>query len=300
MNERTPHSDAPLPSEGRPGALLPEYARRHLQGTVAFAIEEDLGDGDLTAGLIPEDSTATATILTREQAVLCGSAWAEEVFRQLGGVTLEWHAGDGDLLEPGTTFCTLRGNTRRILTGERIALNFLQTLMATATTARRYADAVAGTRVTILDTRKTLPGLRDAQKYAVLCGGCQNHRLGLYDAFLIKENHITACGSITDAIRAAREQGPGKKIIVEVENLDELREAAALEPDQIMLDNFTPAMIAEAVDLAPQSALEVSGNCTLEDARALPGNRDLYLSSGALTKNVQAVDLSLRLVDPPL
>ncbi|MBM7332331.1 carboxylating nicotinate-nucleotide diphosphorylase [Alloalcanivorax marinus] len=300
MNERTPHTDAPLPSEGRPGALLPEYARRHLQRTVAFAIEEDLGDGDLTAGLIPEGSTATATILTREQAVLCGSAWAEEVFRQLGGVTLEWHARDGDLLEPGTTFCTLRGNARRILTGERIALNFLQTLMATATTARRYADAVAGTRVTILDTRKTLPGLRDAQKYAVLCGGCQNHRLGLYDAFLIKENHIAACGSITDAIRAAREQGPGKKIIVEVENLDELREAAALEPDQIMLDNFTPAMIAEAVDLAPQSALEVSGNCTLEDARALPGHRDLYLSSGALTKNVQAVDLSLRLVDPPL
>ena len=227
--------------------------------------------------------------------MLCGTAWAEEVFRQLGGVDLEWHAQDGDRLAAGTTFCTLRGNTRRILTGERIALNFLQTLMATATTARHYADAVAGTRVTVLDTRKTLPGLRAAQKYAVLCGGCQNHRLGLHDAFLIKENHIAACGSITGAIRAAREQGPGKKIIIEVENLDELREAAALEPDQIMLDNFSPDMIAQAMDLAPQSALEISGNRTLEDARELPGSRDLYLSSGALTKHLQAVDLSLRL-----
>ena len=274
---------------------LPGYAREHLEKVVAFAIEEGLGDGDLTAGLIPEDATATATILTREDAVLCGTAWAEEVFRQLGGVDLEWHARDGDRLAAGTAFCTLRGNTRRILTGERTALNFLQTLMATATTARRYADAVAGTRVTVLDTRKTLPGLRAAQKYAVLCGGCRNHRLGLHDAFLIKENHIAACGSITDAIRAAREQGPGKKIIIEVENLDELREAAALTPDQIMLDNFSPEMIAEAMDLAPQSALEISGNRTLEDTRELPGSRDLYLSSGALTKHVQAVDLSLRL-----
>ena len=208
-------------------STLPDYVGDHLTRAVAFALEEDLGDGDLTAGLIAADDTATATILTREDAVLCGTAWAEEVFRQLGGVSLEWHAKDGDRLAAGDVFCTLTGNTRRILTGERTALNFLQTMMATATTARRYADAVAGTRVTVLDTRKTLPGLRAAQKYAVLCGGCQNHRVGLYDAFLIKENHITACGSITAAIRAAREQGPGKKIIIEVENLDELREAAA-------------------------------------------------------------------------
>ena len=275
---------------------LPEYAREHVARVVAFAIEEDLGDGDLTASLIPAEATARGTILTREEAVLCGQAWAEEVFRQLGGdVTLEWHAQDGDKLAAGTVFCTLSGNTRRILTGERIALNFLQTLMATATTARRFADAVAGTRVTVLDTRKTLPGLRTAQKYAVLCGGCQNHRLGLYDAFLIKENHITACGSISEAIRKARELAPGKKIIIEVENLDELREAAALAPDQIMLDNFTAEMIEEAINLANQSALEISGNRTLEDARTLPGARDLYLSSGALTKHCRAADLSLRL-----
>jgi nicotinate-nucleotide pyrophosphorylase (carboxylating) len=278
-----------------PDALLPDYARQDLPRVVAFALEEDLGEGDITAGLIAADATATATITTREPAVMCGAPWADEVFHQLGGVTLEWHARDGERVAASTVLCTLRGNTRRILTGERTALNFLQTLMATATTARRYADAVAGSRVTILDTRKTLPGLRTAQKYAVLCGGCQNHRLGLHDAFLIKENHIAACGSITAAIRTARENAPGKMIVIEVENLDELRQAAALAPDQIMLDNFTPAMIEEAVKLAPHSALEISGNCTLEDATRLPGERDLYLSSGALTKHVQAVDLSLRL-----
>lgn len=277
-------------------SALPEYARAHVSRVVAFAIAEDLGDGDLTAGLIPADATARGAIVTREDAVLCGTAWAEDVFRQLGGdVTLEWHARDGDRLAAGTVFCTLNGNTRQILTGERIALNFLQTLMGTATTARRYADAVAGSRVTVIDTRKTLPGLRTAQKYAVLCGGCENHRLGLYDAFLIKENHITACGSITDAIRDARQLAPGKKIIIEVENLDELREAAAMAPDQIMLDNFSPEMIEEAIQLAGDCALEISGNQTLEDAVRLPGARDLYLSSGALTKHLQAVDLSLRL-----
>lgn len=282
-------------------SALPEYARQHLARVVAFAIEEDLGEGDLTASLIPANATARGAILTREDAVLCGTAWADEVFRQLGHqqsggeVRLEWHARDGDKLAANTVFCTLHGHTRTLLTGERIALNFLQTLMATATTARRYADAVAGTRVTVLDTRKTLPGLRTAQKYAVLCGGCQNHRLGLYDAFLIKENHITACGSITAAIREAREIAPGKKIIIEVESLDELREAAPLTPDQIMLDNFSPEMIEEAIKLADESALEISGNRTLDDARHLPGARDLYLSSGALTKHCQAIDLSLRL-----
>lgn len=276
-------------------SMLPDYARQDLARVVAFAIEEDLGAGDITAALIDENATATATITSREEAVMCGAPWAEEVFRQLGGVELQWQVRDGDLVAADTVLCTLRGNTRRILTGERTALNFLQTLMATATTARRYADAVAGTRVTILDTRKTLPGLRTAQKYAVLCGGCQNHRLGLHDAFLIKENHISACGSITAAIRAARQSAPGKMIVIEVENLEELREAAVLAPDQIMLDNFSPAMIEEAVKLAPESALEISGNCTLEDATALPGSRDLYLSSGALTKHIQAVDLSLRL-----
>ena len=179
--------------------------------------------------------------------------------------------------------------------GERTALNFLQTLMGTATTARRYVDAVAGSQVTILDTRKTLPGLRAGQKYAVLCGGCQNHRIGLYDAFLIKENHVTACGGITAAIERARALAPEKKVIVEVETLAELEEAAGLTPDQIMLDNFSVEMLAEAAGMAIESALEVSGNLTVDNAGELPKSRRWFLSSGALTKHVQATDLSLRL-----
>ena len=219
----------------------------------------------------------------------------DEVFRQLGDVDVEWHVQDGDRLPAETTLCTLRGNTRKILTGERTALNFLQTLMGTATTARRYADAVAGSQVTILDTRKTLPGLRAGQKYAVLCGGCQNHRIGLYDAFLIKENHVTACGGITAAIERARALAPDKKIIVEVENLAELEEAAGLMPDQIMLDNFSVEMLKEAAGMALSPALEVSGNLTFKSARTLPAGRHWFMSSGALTKHVQAADLSLRL-----
>ena len=178
-------------------ANLPDYIRDDITRNVTFALEEDIRDGDITAQLIDADSRSTATIITREDTVMCGTPWADEVFQQLGDVDVEWHVQDGDRLPAETTLCTLRGNTRKILTGERTALNFLQTLMGTATTARRYADAVAGSQVTILDTRKTLPGLRAGQKYAVLCGGCQNHRIGLYDAFLIKENHVTACGGIT-------------------------------------------------------------------------------------------------------
>jgi nicotinate-nucleotide pyrophosphorylase (carboxylating) len=274
---------------------LPDYVRDDIQRNVSFALEEDIRSGDITAQLIDADSESTATIITRENAVMCGIPWADEVFRQLGDVQIEWHVEDGDRLTADTTLCTLRGNTRQILTGERTALNFLQTLMGTATTARRYADAVAGTTVTILDTRKTLPGLRAGQKYAVLCGGCQNHRVGLYDAFLIKENHVAACGGITAAIERARALAPEKKIIVEVETLAELEEAAALKPDQIMLDNFSPAMLIEATEIAPSSAMEVSGNLTMENASKLPSGGYWFLSSGALTKHVQAVDLSLRL-----
>ena len=274
---------------------LPDYIRDDIARNVAFALEEDIRDGDITAQLIDAESTSLATIITRESAVMCGAAWADEVFRQLGDVNLEWHVSDGERLSPDTTLCTLSGNTRQILTGERTALNFLQTLMGTATTARRYADAVAGSRVTILDTRKTLPGLRAGQKYAVLCGGCQNHRIGLYDAFLIKENHVTACGGITAAIERARHLAPEKKIIVEVETLEELQEAAALQPDQIMLDNFSVEMLNTAAEMGIESALEVSGNLTVDNASNLPENRDWFLSSGALTKHVQATDLSLRL-----
>ena len=274
---------------------LPDYVRDDIQRNVSFALEEDIRSGDITAQLIDADSESTATIITREEAVMCGIPWANEVFRQLGEVQIEWHVEDGDRLAADATLCTLQGNTRQILTGERTALNFLQTLMGTATTARRYADAVEGTSVTILDTRKTLPGLRAGQKYAVLCGGCQNHRVGLYDAFLIKENHVAACGGITAAIERARALAPEKKIIVEVETLKELEEAAGLKPDQIMLDNFNVEMLKAASERAIKPALEVSGNLTLANAKHLPGSRDWFLSSGALTKHIQATDLSLRL-----
>ncbi|MED5389213.1 MAG: carboxylating nicotinate-nucleotide diphosphorylase [Pseudomonadota bacterium] len=274
---------------------LPDYVRDDIQRNVSFALEEDIRTGDITAQLIDADSNSTATIITREAAVMCGTPWANEVFKQLGDVQIEWHVEDGDPLEPDTTLCTLQGNTRQILTGERTALNFLQTLMGTATTARRYADAVKGSNVTILDTRTTLPGLRAGQKYAVLCGGCQNHRVGLYDAFLIKENHVSACGGITAAIERARALAPDKKIIVEVETLEELGEAAALEPDQIMLDNFSAEMLRAASDMKISSVLEVSGNLTVQDANTLPAARDWFLSSGALTKHIKATDLSLRL-----
>lgn len=276
---------------------LPDYVRDDIQRNVRFALEEDIRSGDITAQLIDADSESTATIITREDAVMCGTPWADEVFRQLGDVQIEWHVQDGDRLAAETTLCTLNGNTRQILTGERTALNFLQTLMGTATTARRYADAVEGTRVTILDTRKTLPGLRAGQKYAVLCGGCQNHRIGLYDAFLIKENHVAACGGITAAIERARSLAPEKKIIVEVETLEELEEAARLKPDQIMLDNFSAEMLQAATEMAVEPALEVSGNLTIDNAATLPAKRNWYLSSGALTKNIVATDLSLRLQD---
>ncbi|EKF74246.1 NAD pyrophosphorylase [Alcanivorax hongdengensis A-11-3] len=274
---------------------LPDYVGDDISRNVRFALEEDIRDGDITAQLIDADSTSTATIITREDSVMCGIPWANEVFHQLGNVALEWHVEDGQRLKADTTLCTLRGNTRQILTGERTALNFLQTLMGTATTARRYADAVIDNKVTILDTRKTLPGLRAGQKYAVLCGGCENHRIGLYDAFLIKENHVAACGGITAAIERARALAPDKKIIVEVETLEELQEAAALKPDQIMLDNFSAEMLVQAADMTVPSALEVSGNLTIENAGMLPTYRDWFLSSGALTKHIHATDLSLRI-----
>lgn len=275
---------------------LPEYVIEDIPKQVRAALEEDVGDGDITALLIDTEAQASATIVTREAATMCGIDWANEVFKQLGaGVTLNWLVYDGDDLEAGTTLCQLTGNSRQILTGERAALNFLQTLMGTATVARRYADAAKVKNITILDTRKTLPGLRSAQKYAVLCGGCQNHRIGLYDAFLIKENHIAACGGITNAIRKARSLASEKKIIIEVENIDELKEALSEGPDQIMLDNFSAQMLSESLALAGKSKLEISGNKTFTDLGDIPDSRHLFMSSGALTKHCQAVDLSLRL-----
>ena len=264
--------------------------------TVILALAEDVGGGDLTAALIPEDAQAEATVISREQAVLCGATWFDAVFRQLDPrIHIEWRAADGDRVEPNQHLCTLRGPARAMLTGERTALNFLQALSGTATLARRYADAVAGTGATILDTRKTLPGLRLAQKYAVRCGGCQNHRIGLFDAVLIKENHIMAAGSITNAIATARRLHPGVTVEVEVENLAELEEALVARPDIVMLDNFDRATMAEAVRItAKRVKLEASGNVNFDTVRAIAETGVDYISIGGLTKDVRAVDLSMR------
>ena len=264
--------------------------------TVILALAEDVGGGDLTAALIPEDAQAEATVISREQAVLCGATWFDAVFRQLDPrIHIEWRAADGDRVEPNQHLCTLRGPARAMLTGERTALNFLQALSGTATLARRYADAVAGTGATILDTRKTLPGLRLAQKYAVRCGGCQNHRIGLFDAVLIKENHIMAAGSITNAIATARRLHPGVTVEVEVENLAELEEVLAARPDIVMLDNFDLATMAEAVRItAKRVKLEASGNVNFDTVRAIAETGVDYISIGGLTKDVRAVDLSMR------
>ena len=264
--------------------------------TVALALAEDVGGGDLTAALIPANAQAEATVISRESAVLCGIAWFDAVFRQLDPcISITWQAADGARVEPNQQLCTLRGPARALLTGERTALNFLQLLSGTATLARRYADLVAGTNATILDTRKTLPGLRLAQKYAVRCGGCQNHRIGLFDAVLIKENHIMAAGSISNAIAAARRLHPGVTVEVEVENLAELDEALAARPDIVMLDNFDRATMAEAVRItARQVKLEASGNVNFDTVRAIAETGVDYISIGGLTKDVRAVDLSMR------
>lgn len=274
---------------------LPGHLRADLPRQVEAALAEDVNGGDITALLIEREDRSRGHIITREPAILCGVPWAEEVFRQLGGdVKLRWHFADGDRITPGDVLCEIEGNTRQILTGERNALNFLQTLSGTATVARRYADIASRAGITVLDTRKTIPGLRTAQKYAVTCGGCRNHRFGLYDAFLIKENHILACGSITAAVEKARHIDAHKKVIVEVENPTELQEAVTCAPDQIMLDNFTPDQILAATQQAHGIPLEVSGNQDLDSLNSL-GIPGLLVSSGAITKHVRAVDLSLRL-----
>lgn len=271
--------------------------------TVALALAEDIGNGDLTAALIPESAQAEATVISREYAVLCGSAWFNAVFRQLDPrIHVGWQAADGDRIAPDQLLCTLRGPARPLLTGERTALNFLQLLSGVATLARRFADAVAGSGATILDTRKTLPGLRLAQKYAVRCGGCQNHRIGLFDAVLIKENHIMAAGSISEAIATARRLHPGVTVEVEVENLAELQEALVAQPDIVMLDNFDLATMREAVRItAHQLKLEASGNVNFDTVRQIAATGVDYISIGGLTKDVRAVDLSMRfqLQNPP-
>ena len=273
---------------------------RDLGNQVAAALLEDVGSGDVTARLVPEDQQVRGRVITREDAVLCGQGWVDETFRRLDStIDIEWHANDGDRIRAEQIIFQISGRARPVLTGERTALNFLQLLSGTATQVRRYVDAVSGTRCTILDTRKTLPGLRTAQKYAVLCGGAQNLRIGLFDMVLIKENHIAAAGSISRAIAAAKATAPGVKIEVEVENLSGLEEALAAEPDIIMLDNFSNAEMKEAVDFARARSktvrLEASGNVTLEGVRAIAQTGVDYISIGSLTKHVRAVDLSMRL-----
>jgi nicotinate-nucleotide pyrophosphorylase (carboxylating) len=271
-----------------------------LGAQVDAALREDIGSGDVTAALVPAGQRVRGNVVTREEAVLCGRAWAEETFRRLDPqVRLSWHAADGERLGLNQVIFEIAGPARAVLTGERTALNFLQLLSGTATATRRLVDAVAGTSCRILDTRKTLPGLRTAQKYAVRCGGGDNHRMGLYDRVLIKENHIAAAGSLTGAIEAARRSAPELTVEVEVESPAELEEALGADPDIIMLDDFSLANLQAAVQLNQARGrpvkLEASGSISLETVRAIAATGVDYVSVGAITKHVHAVDLSMRL-----
>ncbi|MDK9686557.1 carboxylating nicotinate-nucleotide diphosphorylase [Halomonas sp. LC1] len=268
-----------------------------IRACAARLLAEDVGAGDITAQLIPESQWATAKVITREAAVLCGVAWVDEIFRRLDGrVTLRWQAADGDLLAPDQCFLELEGPARSLLTGERAALNMLQTLSATATATRRYVDLIEGTGVRLLDTRKTLPGMRLAQKYAVTCGGGHNHRIGLWDAFLIKENHIAACGGIQAAVTQARKLASELPVEVEVETFEELDQALAAGADIVMLDNFAIEDLHVAVEInGGRATLEASGNVDDSSLRAIADTGVDCISSGALTKDVKSIDLSMRI-----
>jgi nicotinate-nucleotide pyrophosphorylase (carboxylating) len=272
-----------------------------LPRQVSIALAEDIGSGDVTAELVPVTQQANGRVITREDATLCGRPWVTETFRQLDPtVRLNWHADDGDRVKANQVLFEISGLARPVLTGERTALNFLQLLSATATATRRFVDAVEGTGCIIIDTRKTLPGLRTAQKYAVLCGGAQNHRIGLFDQVLIKENHIAAAGSLTAAVTAARKVAGDRKVEVEVETLEEFDEALRAEPDIVMLDEFTHEDMRSAVARnkargARRVRLEASGSVTLENVRSVAETGVDYISIGGITKHVRAVDLSMRL-----
>ena len=268
-----------------------------IKEIVRQALAEDIGSGDLTAGLIAANTKASAQVITRDDAILCGTAWFDEVFRQLDStITIEWHVNDSDSIQSGQTICQLRGPARSVLSGERMALNFLQLLSGTATQTRRYVDAINGTQAKILDTRKTLPALRNAQKYAVTCGGGYNHRMGLYDGILIKENHILAAGSITQAMQQAKTAAPAGVVIeVEVEDLAEIKEALAVGSERLLLDNFDLETLRIAVaETRGRAKVEASGGITLENIRVVAETGVDYISIGALTKDVIAVDYSMR------
>lgn len=264
--------------------------------SVADALAEDVGSGDLTAQLIPADKTASAYVISREQAILCGTAWFEQCFRQIDrGIKIEWLAVDGDPIQPNQWLCTITGSARAMLTAERCALNFLQTLSATATQTRRYVDAVDGMRAVVMDTRKTLPGLRLAQKHAVTIGGGFNQRVGLFDGILIKENHIAAAGGISQALAAAAALGPDVPVQIEVETLAQLQAALAAGATLILLDNFSIEQLQEAVEIcAGRARLEASGGITLATIRAVAETGVDRISIGSLTKDVTAIDFSMR------
>ena len=269
-----------------------------IASTVRRALVEDVGSGDVTAALVSSLTRARAVVISREAAVLCGCAWFEQVFRQLDArVKVHWQICDGDPIASGQTICELDGPARALLTGERTALNFLQTLSGTATAARQHADAVTGLATVILDTRKTVPGLRSAQKYAVAVGGCRNHRKGLFDGILIKENHLRALGSVTQAVTAAKSQFPKLPVEVEVETLEQLQEAVAAGADQVLLDNFDLPRLRGAVTVnGGRARLEASGGITLENLRAVAQTGVDAISMGSLTKNLRAIDLSMKFV----
>ncbi len=299
--------------------MLSDALLQDITTTVAWALNEDLGQDladvssaivtelDITAALIPASNKAVATIINREDCIICGVAWVTEVFKQLDNALghdkhgtdnqtkITWFVNDGQLTKANTVLCELSGNARALLTGERVALNFLQTLSGTATLTSSYVKELAGSKTQLLDTRKTLPGLRSAQKYAVKCGGGKNHRIGLFDAFLIKENHIAACGGISQAVATAKSNHANITVEVEVESLDELNQAIDAGADIIMLDNFTTTMIEQAVKVTNGRAkLEVSGNMTIETLKEYTQAGVDYISSGALTKHMNAIDLSMR------
>lgn len=278
----------------------PDISAATIAGQVASALNEDVGDGDLTASLVPANTVVKATVISREPAVLCGTRWFDETFHQLDdAVQVHWRHQDTELVSPNELLCELQGSARALLTGERTALNFLQTLSATATITRRYVDAIKHTECKVLDTRKTIPGLRLAQKYAVACGGGTNHRIGLFDAILIKENHIITAGSVANAIRSARLAAGSKMVEIEVESLEELQQALHADIDRILIDNFSLSDMRKAVELRNAYShhrieLESSGNVTLDNICEIAETGVDFISVGALTKHVKAIDLSMR------
>jgi nicotinate-nucleotide pyrophosphorylase (carboxylating) len=267
-----------------------------IEENVFNALKEDIGEGDITAELIPLDNISLATVISREACVFCGLDWFEETYRQIDeDILIDWCVDDGENIEADQVICTISGSSQNIVTGERTALNFVQTLSATATISAQYEKQVADTKTKVLDTRKTIPGLRMAQKYAVSCGGCENHRLGLFDAFLIKENHINACDGIHNAVNEARFHNPDLKVEIEVENMDELQQAIDAKVDRALLDNFDIKDLKAAVKLCKGKIItEASGNITIDNISDVANTGVDYISTGALTKDIKAIDLSMR------